>query len=337
LDPANRRPECDLGEDRHFHPPNRVTNRTAGPDSADCANESAFLDQRWITVLESGTAEWQAPFMDPRIYQIASLTGLLVYGLGWLQFDLGWLQAVLTLGGVLAVQWACTRICKLPKFEPKSALISGLSLCLLLRTNSLWLVAIAVAITIGSKFVLRWRGKHLFNPTNFGLVAMLLMTDGRVWVSPGQWGNIAFFGFLMTCLGGLVVNRAARTDVTVAFLAFYVALVIGRSIYLGEPMTIPLHRLQSGALLLFAFFMVSDPKTTPDSRIGRILFAGLVAFGGWYVQFRLFATNGLLWSLATCSLLVPLIDFILPGSRYVWRWRTSSSAIEISQPQTALT
>jgi enediyne biosynthesis protein E5 len=275
--------------------------------------------------------------MDPRIYQIASLTGLLVYGLGWLQFDIGWIQAALTLSGVLAVQWTCTRICKLPKFELKSALISGLSLCLLLRTNSLWLVAIGVTITIGSKFIIRWRGKHLFNPTNLGLVAMLLVTDGRVWVSPGQWGNVAYFGFLMACLGGLVVNRAARTDVTVAFLAFYVALVFGRSIYLGEPMAIPLHRLQSGALLLFAFFMVSDPKTTPDSRIGRILFAGLVAFGGWYVQFRLFGTNGLLWSLAVCSLLVPLIDLMLPGTRYVWGRRTSASSLEIPQPKPALT
>jgi Na+-transporting NADH:ubiquinone oxidoreductase subunit NqrB len=276
--------------------------------------------------------------MDPRIYQIASLTGLLVYGLGWLQFDLEWTQAAQTLIGVLVIQWACTRIVRLPKFEPKSALISGLSLCLLLRTNSLWLVALAVTITIASKFVIRWRGKHLFNPTNFGLVAMLLMTDGRVWVSPGQWGNVAFFGFLMTCLGGLVVNRAARTDVTMAFLAFYIALVFGRSIYLGEPMAIPLHRLQSGALLLFAFFMVSDPKTTPDSRIGRILFAGLVAFGGWYVQFRLFGTNGLLWSLAVCSLLVPLIDLILPGTRYIWEWRKASApALEISQSKPALT
>jgi Na+-transporting NADH:ubiquinone oxidoreductase subunit NqrB len=287
--------------------------------------------------LESKVLDWQSPIMDPRIYQIASLAGLLAYGLGWLQFDLGWVQAALTLIGVLAVQWACTRIWKLPAFEPKSALISGLSLCLLLRANSLWLVAIAVAVTIGSKFVLRWRGKHLFNPTNFGLVAMLLVTDGRAWVSPGQWGNIAFFGFLMTCLGGLVVNRAARSDVTLAFLASYLGLVFGRSIYLGEPMAIPLHRLQNGALLLFAFFMISDPKTTPDSRIGRILFAGLVAFGGWYVQFRLFGTNGLLWSLAACSLLVPVIDLLLPGSRYVWRSRTALPAVDVSQPQTALT
>jgi Na+-transporting NADH:ubiquinone oxidoreductase subunit NqrB len=270
--------------------------------------------------------------MDPRTYQIASLSGLLIYGMGWLQFDIGWLQAVLTLAGVLAVQWTCTRIWKLPAFEPRSALISGLSLCLLLRTNSAWLAAIGIAVTIGSKFILRWRGKHVFNPTNFGLVAMMLATDGRLWVSPGQWGNVAFFGFLMTCLGGLVVNRAARSDVTLSFLAFYLALVFGRSIYLGEPVAIPLHRLQSGALLLFAFFMISDPKTTPDSRPGRILFAGLVAFGGWYVQFRLFATNGLLWSLAVCSLLVPLIDFLLPARRY--QWRPSPSFSSITDPQT---
>ena len=98
------------------------------------------------------------------------------------------------------------------------------------------------------------------------------------------------------------MNRAARADVTYAFIACYCALVFGRSLYLGEPMAIPLHRLESGALLLFTFFMISDPKTTPDSRAGRVLFAALVAFGAWYVQFRLFRTNGLLWSLAACSL-----------------------------------
>ena len=83
-------------------------------------------------------------------------------------------------------------------------------------------------------------------------------------------------------------------------------------------MAIPIHRLQSGAILLFTFFMISDPKTTPDSRAGRVLFAALVAVGGWYVQFRLFRTNGLLWSLAAFSLAVPLIDRLLPGARYAW-------------------
>src|SRR4029079_10352776 len=123
----------------------------------------------------------------------------------------------------------------------------------------------AAAITIAGKFLIRVRGKHLFNPTNGGIVAMLLLT-GQVWVSPGQWGAAAFLAFLLACAGTLVVTRAARSDVTFAFIAAYAALVLGRALYVGDPMTIPLHRLESGALLLFAFFMISDPKTTPDSR-----------------------------------------------------------------------
>jgi len=256
---------------------------------------------------------------DPRLYQIGTLASLLVYGIGWLEFDITPARAVLLLATALATQVACGRLFGGPPFlsGARSALISGLSLCLLLRTNHVELAALAAVIAIAGKFLVRVRGKHLFNPTNGGIVALMLLSD-YVWVSPGQWGAAAFLAFLFACAGTLVVTRAARSDVTFAFIAAYAALVLGRSLYLGEPIAIPLHRLQSGALLLFAFFMISDPKTTPDSRAGRVLFAALVAFGGWYVQFRLFRTNGLLWSLAACSLLVPAIDWLLPAGRYQW-------------------
>jgi Na+-transporting NADH:ubiquinone oxidoreductase subunit NqrB len=257
--------------------------------------------------------------VDPRLYQIGVLASLLVYGILWLQFDITPERAALLLATALATQWACGRLFGGPPFRSgaRSALISGLSLCLLLRTNRADLAVLAAAITIAGKFLIRVRGKHLFNPTNGGIVALLLLSD-QVWVSPGQWGAAAFLAFLFACAGTLVVTRAARSDVTFAFIAAYAALVIGRSLYVGEPLTIPLHRLQGGALLLFAFFMISDPKTTPDSRLGRVLFAALVACGGWYVQFRLFRTNGLLWSLAGCCLLVPAIDRLLPAARYRW-------------------
>jgi Na+-transporting NADH:ubiquinone oxidoreductase subunit NqrB len=265
---------------------------------------------------------------DPRLYQIGTLASLLVYGMGWLDFGITPARVCLILCTVLATQVVCERLIAGPAkarrqvavpfaISARSALISGLSLCLLLRTNRADLAVLAAVLTIAGKFLIRYRGKHIFNPTNGGLVAMMLLTT-QVWVSPGQWGAAAFFAFLMACAGSLVVNRAARADVTYAFIAFYCALLFGRSLYLGEPMTIPFHRLESGALLLFTFFMISDPKTTPDSRAGRVLFAALVAFGAWYVQFRLFRTNGLLWSLAACSMAVPLIDWLLPGSRYSW-------------------
>jgi Na+-transporting NADH:ubiquinone oxidoreductase subunit NqrB len=264
---------------------------------------------------------------DPRHYQIAVLGGLLGYGILALDFEIALPRAAMILASSVLIQLACSRFWKLPVFDPRSALISGLSLCLLLRTGSALLALACVLITIGSKFVIRFRGKHLFNPTNFGIVAMMLLT-GEVWVSPGQWGNVAFFAFLMACLGGLVVNRAARSDVTFAFIVCYMALVFGRSIYLGEPLAIPLHRMQSGALLLFTFFMISDPRTTPDSRIGRVVFAGLVAWGAWYIQFRLFRTNGLLWSLAFWSTLTPLIDLIAPGLRYDWSRPSAGKAVD---------
>ena len=268
--------------------------------------------------------------LDPRLYQIAVLSGLLLFGLTALDFDLTLGQLVVTLGTAVGVQLVCARLAGLGgDTGVRSALISGLSLCLLLRTDVLAVAAAAAAIAIASKFVLRVGGKHLFNPTNGAIVALLVLAtaapalDLSIWVSPGQWGNTAFFLLLMGCLGTIVVTRAARADVTFAFLASWAGLLLYRTWALGDPIAIPLHRLQNGALLLFAFFMISDPKTTPDSRPGRVLFGALVASGAYYVQFKLFHTNGLLWSLAACSVLVPLIDWLLPGARHAWTGRPS--------------
>ena len=255
---------------------------------------------------------------DPRLYQILVLSSLLIYGVIRLDLEIPPGRALLLLGTALLTQYLCTRLWRLPAFEPRSALISGLSLCLLLRTNSAALAVLAAAATIASKFVLRIRGKHVFNPTNFGIVATMLASGG-VWVSPGQWGSVAFFAFLITCLGGLVVNRAARSDVTYAFLAFYLAILCGRALWLGQPMAVPLHQLASGAFLIFTFFMISDPRTTPDSRAGRILFALLVALGAGAVHFVLYRPNGLLLALFFLAPAVPLIDRLLPGTRYAWR------------------
>jgi len=268
----------------------------------------------------TGVAETAPPARrwDPRIYQIATLSGLLGYGVLWLDLEVQAWTAVAIIVTALSTQLACTWLTGRGRFDPRSALISALSLCLLLRTGSLGLAMLTAAVAIASKFTLRVRDKHVFNPTNGALVAMMLMT-GAVWVSPGQWGSGLVFAFLLASAGGLVVNRAARADVTLAFLACWASLLAARSLWLGEPLAIPLHRLENGALVLFAFFMISDPKTTPDSRAGRLLFAALVALGAYHVQFRLFQTNGLLWSLAVCSLAVPVIDWLLPGRRYQWR------------------
>jgi enediyne biosynthesis protein E5 len=255
---------------------------------------------------------------DPRDYQIAALTSLLIYGLGFLSFDIEPRRALVIITSALVTQFFAGRLAGLEKFEPRSALISALSLCLLLRTRSLELAFVIAVVTIASKFLIRRRGKHIFNPTNFGLVFGLLLFDG-VWISSGQWGSTTLALFFFAGLGSLVIYRAERSDITYAFLFSYAALLCGRALWLGDPWQIPFHQLQSGAFLLFAFFMISDPRTTPESRSGRLLFAALVAVGAYCVQFKLFMPNGLIWSLVTLSCLVPVIDVLLPGRPYSWR------------------
>ncbi|MEQ1504998.1 MAG: RnfABCDGE type electron transport complex subunit D [Myxococcota bacterium] len=254
--------------------------------------------------------------MDPRYFQIATLATLLGYGLFGLEFEVHPANAAVILVTCQLVQWLGDRSIGRP-FDPRSSLITSLSLCLLLRTNDLPVAALAAVLAIGSKYVIRVGSKHVYNPANFGIALSVVLT-GSAWVSPGQWGNAALAALFFACAGTTVVQRAARSDVTWAFLAFYGGALLWRSWHLGEPMSIPLHRMQSGALLLFSFFMISDPKTTPDSRAGRILFAALVAFGAYVVHFWWFRSNGLIWSLVVLSPVVPLIDRIAPGSAYRW-------------------
>ncbi|HUP25356.1 MAG TPA: DUF2330 domain-containing protein [Thermoanaerobaculia bacterium] len=258
----------------------------------------------------------RAALSDPRHFQLAVLGGLLAWGTFALDFPTGW-GSVLAVGVGLGIEATFGRALG-RRFDPRSPLITALSLSLLLRAASPWLYALAAAVAIGGKLVLRVRGKHLFNPATLGIMAAVLLT-GQAWVSPGQWGSSANLAFLMACLGGLVVHRALRSDVTLAFLVCYAAVVLGRAAWLGDPWAIPLHTLDSGALVLFAFFMISDPKTTPDSRAGRVVFAAAVALGAAYVQFELYRPGGLVWSLFFCAPLVPLLDRLLPGERYSWR------------------
>ncbi len=275
----------------------------------------------------------RATSLDPRLYQIATLSALVVLGTLLLRFPIGTPQIALSLAAAVVAQAICSRVWLLPTLDVKSALISGLSLSLLLRVDSPWLVAAAAAIAIGSKFLLRWNGKHVFNPTAFG-IAVVVACSERAWISPAQWGSGLTVAFLVACLGGLVVNRAARSDVAYAFAATHALILFARAAWLGDPWTIPLHQLQSGSLLLFTFFMISDPKTTPNARIARILFGAMVAAGAAFVAFILQKSGGPIWSLVALSPLVPILDRILPGLRYEWTRPTAGAPVKGDKHET---
>ena len=254
---------------------------------------------------------------DPRCYQVIVLGSLLGFGVTVLDFGIRWQNAVVIMAIAQLVQFAGTRIVGLPRFDPLSALITSLSLTLLLRTDVVLLAAAAPVIAIGSKFLVRVRGKHVFNPANAALVSLMLLSD-RAWVSSGQWGSAAIGAFALSCLGFLVLTRAKRAETTIAFLGCYAALLFGRALWLGDPLAIPLHQLQNGALLIFAFFMISDPKTTPDAAAGRVLFAGIVAIAAFVIQFVYYVPNGPILALILSAPLVPVIDGWLKGVNYQW-------------------
>jgi len=151
--------------------------------------------------------------------------------------------------------------------------------------------AFGAAIAIGSKFLVRFRNKHVFNPANVALVVLMLASD-QAWVSTGQWGSAAVGAFALVCLGFIVLTRAKRAETTLSFLAAYAALLVGRAVWLGDPLAIPLHQLQNGALLIFAFFMISDPMTTPNRASGRVLYGALIALVTVVIQFGFYEPNG---------------------------------------------
>ena len=259
---------------------------------------------------------------DPRPAQIVVLSALAAWGIVGLDFEVHGGQAPVLIAAALATEALGSRL-RGVRFDPRSPLISALSLVLLLRTGSLALCTAAAALAVGSKFLLRANGRHVFNPTNFALVALLLASDG-VWVSSGQWGGGVLLAASFVAAAAWVL-RSARGDVAVAFLACWAGLLFGRALWLGDPFAIPVHQLSNGALLLFAGFMISDPRTVPDARAGRLVFAASVACLAFLGRFVLYEPDALLYALAACAPLVPLLDRVFPGRRFAWPGRSKEA------------
>jgi Na+-translocating ferredoxin:NAD+ oxidoreductase RnfD subunit len=270
-----------------------------------------------MDVFSSKLKPWTGAFADPRLCQIFSLCILLAAGAYFRDFSIRPEQVVLTFAAGLLTQAACWTLSPAKPRSLRSAIITCLSLSLLLRADNLFAHPIAAAAAIFSKSLFRIRGKHLFNPATFGVIFAIVFLPGT-WVSPGQWGqDVAIAGWVMM-LGVLVTNRARRGDISWTFLAFYLGALALRVEYLGQRFAVWTHQLESGALLLFAFFMISDPMTGPNDRRGRVAPAALVAAIAYVWQVRLYHTNGLIWALFLAAPCVPLWDAIWPARKFEW-------------------
>jgi Na+-transporting NADH:ubiquinone oxidoreductase subunit NqrB len=255
--------------------------------------------------------------MDARLYQIIFLAALLTTGVLLRDFALRPEQMALTFAAGLATQALCIRALGLKRVGYLSAAITCFGLSILLRADTSWVHPLAACIAIGSKFVLRINGKHLYNPANFGVMTSVLLLPGA-WISPGQWGtDLALAGWFVV-LGALVTQRARRWDISWMFLTAFLGLIAARVLWLGQNPAVFAHQLGNGGLLLFAFFMISDPMTIPNRRSMRIVYALCVAAAAFAWQFVLFKPNALVWALFLCTPLVPVLDRLAPGERFGW-------------------
>ena len=182
-----------------------------------------------------------------------------------------------------------------------SVLISAMSLCLLLKTNYWQISLLAAFLTVFSKYIFKWKSKHIFNPSAFGIVATIWLTNDA-WLSPGQWGSNAVIFFGVITLGTIVVTRVQKLDVSLAFLLTFVGLLYWRQVYvLGWPMDHFIHSVSTGSLLLFTFFMISDPRTSPNHPVARIIWAVLIAAVAFYLAAFKWKYNTIIWVLVAAA------------------------------------
>lgn len=255
-------------------------------------------------------------YLDPRHYQLAVQCSLLGWGIGVLGFPVTGSQIIAVLLSALVTQVACCRILGLPMVW-LSTFNTSLSLLLLLHAQGVGWLMLAAVVGIASKFTVRLGGRHVFNPSNIGIVAALLLTDA-VWAAPGQWGHSLWL-FLLLAGSGLIFWVGWRTMLaSISFLVAYASLLFAKALWLGDPFAIPLHQLQNGSLLLFCFFMLSDPKTTPAHPFSRILFGIMVALLAVWLQWHWFIPNAFLYALACLSPSVYLLNYYWNSPAFEW-------------------
>ena len=274
---------------------------------------------RWRSRVGSALA-WVSTELprDARVYQILFLASLLTFGVLWRDFSLRPAQMILTFAAGIAAQAFWLHAKGLRQRGYLSAVVTCFGLSILLRADTLWVHPVAATLAISGKFVLRGNGKHIFNPANLGLIGALVLLPGT-WASPGQWGNALAAAVWFVALGALVTQRARRADIAWIFLSAWLGMVALRVAWLGQSWSVWWHQLGNGALLLFAFFMISDPMTIPNRASTRAGYAIVVAAIAFAWQFAWFEPNALPWALFLATPLVPLLDRLAPAPLHRWR------------------
>ncbi len=161
--------------------------------------------------------------------------------------------------------------------HPASAYITGISVGILVRSPFLWPYGLASLISIASKYVLRTKVRHLWNPSNFGVSAVLFLAPQTVSLLSIQWGNNIWPMAVIWLLGFAIVWRVGRLHISASYVAAFVAFAWVRSAITGTPWLGTVAPITGPMYQLFIFFMITDPKTTVGPRWGQVVAVIVVA------------------------------------------------------------
>lgn len=224
----------------------------------------------------AGTAALVPPAVA-RYYGPMLITGILLAG----QISFGildsYMNLVIAVGVSVATELVLWRILHGTWKNPASAYISGISVGILIRSTMVWPYVITALLSIVSKYVLRYRGRHIWNPSNFGISWMLFTAPATVAGLSIQWGNNLWAMAVIWLLGMVIVWRARRLHITLAYVLGFLLLSYLRSFLTGDPFLTEAAPLTGPMYQLFIFFMITDPATTVKSRNGQIIVALLIA------------------------------------------------------------
>lgn len=191
----------------------------------------------------------------------------------------GYERLPLALGTALALEVVLSRLLRGRWPHPISAYITGNSVAILMKPAAglFWPLAVAAAVSITSKYCLTVRGRHLWNPSNFGISILLLLAPGSVAILSHEWGNELLSFAVVFVVGMLVVYRAKLLHMSGTYAVVFIVLALLRSALPGgDSFLIEVAPLTGPMYLLFIFFMITDPKTIVRGRGSQVLVSVII-------------------------------------------------------------
>lgn len=220
-----------------------------------------------------------ASAIDPRYLIVFLITLVLVLGEARYGILGGYERLATTLGVCMVTEAVLSKWLRGRMANLASAYVTGISLSLLTKpqANILWPFALGAFLAIASKYVLAYRGRHLWNPSNFAIALMVLVASDSVAILSHQWGNDLRINLVIWGFGLIIAARAKVLHVTLTYVACFIVFALIRNVIVGGPVLAELAPITGPMYQLFVFFMVTDPRTTVSTRRGRIIVVAIVA------------------------------------------------------------